>query len=169
MNEKISFIFSLFWRVMWCLFPFTTEYTKAAIISESVKVDTAANALSNESLRQFAVTYSYSVVIFSCLIFLIVGTTVGYFYPTPKYGIKPYPKWVKVLISVAGGGIAFIYYIESNQDITPAVIIWVGGVSFVFPAIIHLIHAAAIKFTGTKLLVSNKDLKQIIKSFGREK
>lgn len=167
MIEKIGILFSLIWRVLWCMFPFVTEYATAAISSSSATVD--ANLLSNDSLRHFAVNYSYSVVIMGCFIFLIFGTTVGYFYPTPKYGVKPYPKWLKVLISVAGGGVAFVYYIESQQDITPAVIIWVGGVSFVFPAIIHLIHAAAIKFTGTKLLVSYDDLKQIVKSFGREK
>lgn len=101
--------------------------------------------------------------------FLGRGFSRRLFLPNAKYGVKPYPKWVKVLISVAGGSLAFVYYIESQRDITPAVIIWVGGVSFVFPAIIHLVHAAAIKFTGMKLLVSNEDLKRIVKSFGREK
>lgn len=167
MIERVGIFFSLLWRVLWCLFPFVTEYAKAAINSKPVVVN--ANLLSNDSLRHFALTYSYSVVILGCLIFLVFGTTVGYFYPTPKYGVKPYPKWLKIMISVAGGGVAFVYYIESKQNITPAVIVWVGGVSFVFPAIIHLIHAAAIKFTGMKLLVSYEDLKRIVKSFGREK
>ncbi len=167
MIEKVGILFSLLWRILWCFFPFVTEYATAAISSKSVAVD--ASVLSNESIRHFAAHYSYSVVIVGCMIFLVVGSVVGYFYPTPKYGVKPYPKWVKVLISVAGGSLAFVYYIESQRDITPAVIIWVGGVSFVFPAIIHLVHAAAIKFTGMKLLVSNEDLKRIVKSFGREK
>ena len=106
---------------------------------------------------------------FAILNFLIVGSTVGYFYPTPQYGLKPYPKWVKVLISVGGGLLAFVYYIESQKTISAAVIIWVAGVSFVSPAIIHLVHAAAIKFTGLKLLISDEDLKKIRKTFSREK
>lgn len=167
MSEKIGFLFGLVWRILWCLFPFVTEYTQAAIKNRSMNVD--ANVLSNDSLSRFAETYSYSVVIVGCVIFLIVGSTVGYFYPTPQYGLKPYPKWVKVLISVGGGLLAFVYYIESQKTISAAVIIWVAGVSFVSPAIIHLVHAAAIKFTGLKLLISDEDLKKIRKTFSREK
>jgi len=147
------------------LFPFVTEYARATIDSKKIPVD--PGILSNESLSNFAATYSYSVVILSSLVFLIIGSTVGYFYPTPQYGLKPYPKWVKVLISVGGGLLAFVYYLEVKNTITPAVIWWVAGVSFVFPAIIHLIHAAAIKITGLKLLITDKDLKRINKSFGR--
>jgi hypothetical protein len=165
MNEKIGFIFSLFWRCLWCMFPFVTEYAKAAIKVKALPI--GPSVLSNESLSNFATTYSYSVVILGSLIFLIIGSTVGYFYPTPQYGLKPYPKWVKVLISVGGGLLAFVYYLEVKNTITPAVIWWVAGVSFVFPAIIHLIHAAAIKATGLKLMITDKDLKRIIKSFGR--
>lgn len=165
MIEKIGVIFSLLWRVLWCFFPFVTEYTAAAVNAKSV--DT--NALSNDAIRLFMTSYSYSVLIVTCIFFLIIGSVVGYFYPTPKYGVKPYPKWVKVLISMSGGMLAFVYYIHSQKDITPAVIIWVAGVSFVAPAIIHLVHAAAIKFTGLKFLVTDEDLKRIIKSFGREK
>ena len=167
MNEKIGFWFSLVWRILWCLFPFVTEYAKAAMNSKPLTAN--ANALSNDSLSRFAETYSYSVVIAGCVIFLIVGSTVGFFYPTPQYGLKPYPKWVKVLISVGGGLLAFVYYIESQKTISAAVIIWVAGVSFVSPAIIHLVHAAAIKFTGLKLMISDEDLKKIRKTFSREK
>jgi 4-hydroxybenzoate polyprenyltransferase len=63
--------------------------------------------------------------------FLIVGSVVGYFYPTPKYGVKPYPKWLKLLISMGGGVLAFIYYIATKKDIHSVVIIWVACISFV--------------------------------------
>lgn len=165
MIEKTGVVFSLFWRVLWCLFPFVTEYSAAAVNTKKVE----AHGLSNDAIRYFIENYSYSVVIVACVFFLIIGSVVGYFYPAPKYGVKPYPKWLKILISMGGGMLAFIHYIHSQKDITPAVIIWVAGVSFVAPAIIHLIHAAAIKFTGMKLLVSDEDLKRINKSFGREK
>ena len=167
MNEYIGVLFGFLWRVLWCLFPFVTEYAKAAIQSKSVNVD--ANLLSNDSLSRFAETYSYSVVIIGCLVFLVIGSTVGYFYPTPQYGPKAYPKWVKVLISVGCGSLAFIYYIETQKTISAAAIIWVAGVSFVSPAIIHLVHAAAIKATGLKLMISDEDLKKIRKTFSREK
>lgn len=167
MSEKIGALFGFIWRVLWCLFPVVTEYAQAAIQSKSVNMD--ANMLSNDSLSKFAETYSYSVVIMGCLIFLVVGSTVGYFYPTPQYGPKAYPKWVKVLISVGCGSLAFIYYIETQKTISAAAIIWVAGVSFVSPAIIHLVHAAAIKFTGLKLMITYEDLKKIRKSFGRGK
>jgi len=124
--------------------------------------------LSNESVRNIASNYSDSLLTLACIFFLGIGTMVGYFHPTPKYGLKPYPKFIKVLISVGMGSLAFLYYLETNQQITPAVCIYVAGVSFVGPAIIHLIHAAAIKGTSLNTGVTDEDLDRINRSFQDE-
>ena len=139
--------------------PFIAEYANANNTLNN-------NVLTNEGLRNLATTYSYLLLIIASVFFLIVGSVVGYFYPTPQYGVKPYPKWLKLLISMGGGVLAFIYYIETQKDITPIVILWVACISFVFPAIIHLIHAGFIKFVMGKANLTEDDVKQIVKSFG---
>lgn len=165
MIEKIGLFFSLMWRLMWCAFPWVTEY---AVAAHSNTMSVKSNMLDNDSMRHFASNYSDSMLIAACIFFLFSGTLVGYFYPTPKYGLKPYPKPIKILISITFGLLAFVYYLEGNSAITPAVCVYVAGVSFVAPAIIHLIHAAAIKFTGLKLLINDEDLDRINKSFKDE-
>lgn len=160
----IKWLFDLLWRVLWCAFPFVTEYATAAMSHK----ESSANMLSNDHVRSLATNYSDSLLIVACVFFLCVGTLVGYFYPTPKYGLKPYPKFLKIVISVALGTLAFMYYLEDNKQITPAVCIYVAGVSFVAPAIIHLIHAAVIKGVGLKLNVTEDDLSRINRSFRDE-
>lgn len=145
-------------RVLLITTPFIVEYAMAGSASSGV--------LTNDGLRYFATTYSYFLLIMASVLFLIVGSVVGYFYPTPQYGVKPYPKWIKLLISMGGGILGFIYYIETKNDITPIIIIWVACVSFVSPAIIHLVHAGVIKFAMGKANLTDDDIKRIRDSFG---
>ena len=165
MIDRIGLGFSLMWRVLWCAFPLVTDYATAALASSSVKT---GNFFSNDNVRHVATNYSDSLIIIACIFFLFAGSLVGYFYPTPRYGLKPYPKFVKVVISMTFGLLAFLYYLDGNKGITPAVCVYVAGVSFVAPAIIHLIHAAAIKFTGLKLGVTDDDLERINRQFRDE-
>jgi hypothetical protein len=164
MIYKIGGVSDFLGRIIIIFLPFLAEYAQAQSNSESLNND----VLSNEYLRNFAMTYSYLILIVGSIVFLVIGSVVGYFYPTPKYGVKPFPKWVKLLISITGGCLAFIYYLETKGDIKPIVIAWVACVSFVSPAIAHLIHAGAIKFTSLKTGVTNEDLESINKSFGDE-
>lgn len=157
-----SLVLGLVWRIMWFFLPLVSE---AALASHPTK----SNLFTNETVREAVSIYSDAILLVSCFILLIFGTTIGYFFPTPRYGAKPYPKPLKLLISIFGGVLAFIYYIHTEKDITPAVVIWVAGVSFVSPAIIHLVHAAAIKITGSKLDITDEDLDRISQSFDREK
>jgi len=164
MIYKIGGVSDFLGRIIIIFLPFLAEYAQAQANSKSLNND----VLSNEFLRNFAMTYSYLILIVGSLIFLVIGSVVGYFYPTPKYGVKPFPKWLKLLISITGGCLAFIYYIETKNDIQPIIIGWVACVSFVSPAIAHLVHAGAIKLTGLNIGVTDKDLEQINKSFGDE-
>lgn len=136
--------------------PFVPFIMERAVASSSTN-----EILTNSGLRFIATEYSYLLLITASLIFLIIGSIIGYFYPTPEYGLKAYPKQLKLLISVGGGVLAFIYYIETQKDLTPTVIIWVACVSFVFPAIIHLIHAFIVKFIQNKMNLSDNDIKRI--------
>lgn len=165
MVDRFGMFFSLSWRILWCLFPFVTEVARASLNKTE---GTKLSVLSNDNVRNVASNYSDTILVLACFLFLFAGTFVGYFYPTPKYGLKPYPKYVKVFISIIGGMLAFFYYLEDNQNITPAVCIYVAGVSFVAPAIIHLIHAFAIKFTGNNLNITDEDLDRINRSFKDE-
>lgn len=128
---------------------------------ERVAISSSNDLLTNNGLRYFATEYSYILLITASLIFLIIGSIIGYFYPTPEYGLKAYPKQLKLLISIGGGALAFIYYIETQKDLTPTVIVWVACVSFVFPAIIHLIHTFIVKFVQNKMNLSDDDIKRI--------
>lgn len=147
-------------RIMLFSTPFVVDIAAASAVSNGY--------LTNDSLRSFATTYSYFLLIIASLIFLVLGSVVGYFYPTPEYGVKPYPKWLKLIISVGGGILGFIYYVETKNDIAPVIIIWVACISFVFPAIIHLIHAGIIKFVMGKANLTDEDIKRIQDSFNRD-
>ncbi|MFH3798512.1 hypothetical protein WAI54_12265 [Acinetobacter baumannii] len=160
MSDVLKFFLALLWRVVWLFLP----CTKAAYAALENNPKGAA-FLTNEALRQSTASHSDLILTLACLVVLICGTTIGYFFPTPEYGAKPLPKPLKLLISMTCGFLAFVYYIDTENNITPAVIIWVAGVSFVSPAIIHLVHAAGIKFFGVQLGVTDKDLKVINKSF----
>lgn len=156
-----ALILQLFWRVAWLFLPLVSE---VALASQPHR----PSAFSNEMIRYFSTLYSDVILIVSCVVLLVFGSTIGYFFPTPKYGAKPFPKPIKLMISVFGGILAFIYYVHTEKNITPAVVIWVAGVSFVFPAIIHLFHAAAIKITGSKVNITDQDLKDIESTFRKE-
>ena len=159
MKEKLSLIYGLLWRVAWLFIP---------IFSENASARANSASMSNEGIRLIVSIYSDAIIIIACIVLSIAGSVVGYFFPIPKYGPEPMPKPVKLLLSMIGGMLAFVYYIHTQQLITPAVIIWVFGVSFVFPAIAHLLHAAAIKFTGSRANISAEELKQIAESFQKK-
>lgn len=165
MIEKLGFFSKLIGYFIMLTMPLAAKLTQAGSSRLAQAGTMDGGILSNESLRAFATTYSYFMLILASVVFLFIGSVVGVFYPTPKYGPRPYPKWVKLLLSMAGGSLAFIYYIETNKDITPIILVWVAAVSFVFPAIAHLIHAAAIKATGLRLMVNQTDLDDINKQF----
>jgi hypothetical protein len=100
------------------------------------------------NLGAFALQYSDELIAVSCLILLVLRSGIGVFYKTPVYGGKPLSLWLKAPICVAGGFIAFLYSLYLDKSLTLLTPIWVGGVSFIAPAIIHLVHAALIKHFG---------------------
>lgn len=100
------------------------------------------------NLGAFALQYSDELIAVSCLILLVLSSVIGVFYKTPVYGGKPLSLWLKAPICVAGGFIAFLYSLYLDKSLTLLTPIWVGGVSFIAPAIIHLVHAALIKHFG---------------------
>jgi Na+/melibiose symporter-like transporter len=148
-------------RIILLFVPFAMEN---AIASNSPSTD----VFTNDGLRYMATNYSYLLLILASIVFLFIGSIIGYFYPTPQNNLKAYPKPLKLLISVCGGILAFIYYIETKKDIAPIIIIWVACVSFVSPAIIHLVHAFIIKFFTKSMDLSDDDLKRISESLKQE-
>lgn len=157
MGDFYRYIIAVLWRVAIIFLPLS-EAAFASLGKQSP-------FLTNAYIREMAANYSDFLLLLACLLLLVGGTTIGYFFPTPQYGAKPLPKPIKLLISVCCGCLAFIYYIHTEKDISGAVILWVAAVSFVSPAIIHLLHAGAIKFTGIKIFVTPTDLDNIKKSF----
>jgi len=100
------------------------------------------------NLGAFALQYSDELIAVSCLFLLVLSSVIGVFYKTPVYGGKPLSLWLKAPICIAGGFIAFLYSLYLDKSLTLLTPIWVGGVSFIAPAIIHLVHAALIKHFG---------------------
>ncbi|OTG87864.1 hypothetical protein B9T34_16135 [Acinetobacter sp. ANC 3813] len=165
MIEKLGIVSKAIGYFLMVAMPLAADLAQAGSTRLAQTSAMHGHVLSNDSLRSFAVTYSYFMLILASLVFLVIGSIVGVFYPTPKYGPRPYPKWIKLLLSIAGGSLAFIYYISTKKDIGPIILLWVAAVSFVFPAIAHLIHAAAIKAASLRLSVNQSDIDQINKSF----
>lgn len=157
--DQINYIVGLLARIAWVASPIVFDAFQRSFGAVEPSI------LSNESLRGMATNYSDSLTIALCLLVVIVGSVVGVFYPTPAYGAKPMPIWMKATVSIVAGVLAFAYYIEQKKAISPAVCIWVAGVSFVAPAILHLLHAGAIKYVSNKLKITGRDLKRISKSF----
>jgi hypothetical protein len=163
MSDNLKLISALLWRIVWLFLP-CTEAAFAAFNKDTK----TASLLTNEVLRESTASHSDFILTVACVIVLILGSTIGYFFPTPQYGAKPIPKPIKLLISITCGFIAFVYYIHSENEITTGVIFWVAGVSFVSPAIIHLFHAAMIKKAEEKTGVTEEDLERIKKTFRDE-
>ena len=160
MNEKLVFLCNLALKFVWFGLP---------AIGQALYVNKdTADLLTNASMRNFAGTYSDFILGLLSIFMMIVMSIVGYFYPTPEYGQKPLPKPIQLLTSMVGGIVAFMYYIEKHGQISSAVIIWVGGVAFIAPATLHLVHAGAIKFGYEFFRLSDKWLTKIIKSFRKE-
>lgn len=112
-------------------------------------------------LGAFALQYSDELIVVACLILLVLSSIIGVFYKTPVYGGKPMSLWLKAPICIAGGFIAFLYSLYLDKSLTLLTPIWVGGVSFIAPAIIHLVHAALIKHFGMKVGIDPDLLKKL--------
>lgn len=112
-------------------------------------------------LGAFAVQYSDELIVVACIFLLILCSIIGVFYKTPVYGGKPIPLPLKAPICVAGGFIAFLYCLHVDKALTLITPCWVGGMSFIAPAIIHLIHAVLVKKFGMRFGVDEALLEQL--------
>ncbi|HCA5287670.1 TPA: hypothetical protein MW252_003815 [Acinetobacter nosocomialis] len=101
-------------------------------------------------LSSIAVQYSDELIVIACIVLLILCSVIGVFYRTPVYGGKPIPLLLKIPICVTGGLFAFLYCLHIDKALTLFTPFWVGGISFISPAIIHLTHAWLIKKIGMK-------------------
>ena len=82
-----------------------------------------------------------------CLLCLAFGVITGTFYPSPEDTPKNLPLWLKFIISISGGILAFIYVLHNDKQLTILNPIWVWGVSFLFPAVIEILRSAGIDRT----------------------
>lgn len=96
---------------------------------------------------QFAAHYPSELILGACLICWILGSLLGAYYPVPEE-LKQRPMSInlKILVSMSGGFIAFLYVLNVDKTLTLINPIWVGGVSFVAPAIIQGVHALLARF-----------------------
>lgn len=114
-----------------------------------------------QGLGALAVQYSDELIVVACIFLLVLCSIIGVFYKTPLYGGKPIPLPLKVPICVAGGFCAFLYCLHVDKALTLITPCWVGGMSFIAPAIIHLIHAVLVKKFGMRFGVDEALLEQL--------
>jgi hypothetical protein len=112
-------------------------------------------------LSAFAVQYSDELIVSACLFLLLISSYIGVFYQTPVYGGKPMPLWLKAPVCITGGFIAFLFCLHIDKALTLLTPIYVGAMSFISPAIIHLIHAVLIQKFGMRIGVNEELLKEI--------
>lgn len=112
-------------------------------------------------LGDIAVQYSNELIVAACLFLLVISSIIGVFYRTPVYGGVPLPLALKAPVCIAGGFCAFLYCLHVDKALTLLTPMWVGGMSFIAPAILHLVHALLIKHFGMKLGVDQELLNQL--------
>lgn len=112
-------------------------------------------------LGDLAVQYSDELIVAACIFLLVISSVTGVLYKTPVYGGKPLPMTVKAPVCVAGGFCAFLYCLHVDKALTLLTPMWVGGMSFIAPAILHLVHALLIKHFGMRLGVDQAVLDQL--------
>lgn len=112
-------------------------------------------------LSSFAIQYSDELLVVACLFLLVISSFIGVFYKTPVYGGKPLPLWLKAPICVTGGFIAFLFCLHIDKALTLLTPIYVGAISFISPAIIHLIHAVLIQKFGLRIGLNEEYLKEL--------
>lgn len=119
----------------------------------------------SKGVTQWAISYGDELLIAACLFLLVLGSIMGMFYRTPVYGGKELTAPLKLLASIAGGFIAFLYCLHVDRSLTFLTPIYVAGVSFIFPALVHLVHAICIKYFGMKTGLS-RDIEALMKDQG---
>lgn len=127
-------------------------------INQAVAKATGSN---QQGIEAFALQYSGELIAVACIFLLLASSIIGVFYPTPVYGGKPIPLKLKAPICVVGGFCAFLYCLHIDKALTLLTPIWVGAMSFIAPAIIHLVHALLIKHFGVRFGVDQELLDQI--------
>lgn len=114
-------------------------------------------------LGQFALQYSDELLVSACIFLMIISSFIGVFYKTPVYGGKPLPLWLKAPVCIAGGFAAFLFCLHVDKALTLLTPIYVGAVSFISPAVIHLAHAVMVQKFGMRFGV-DKELLEKLKS-----
>lgn len=92
-----------------------------------------------------------------CLLCLALGVVMGTFYPAPEDTPKNLPFWLKFVISINGGILAFIYVLHADKQLTLLTPIWVWAVAFLFPAVIEILRSAGIQRTRDLLRMRQSD------------
>lgn len=112
-------------------------------------------------LGQFALQYSDELLVSACIFLMIISSFIGVFYKTPVYGGKPLPMWLKAPVCIAGGFTAFLFCLHVDKALTLLTPIYVGAVSFISPAVIHLVHAVLVQKFGVRIGVDEELLKKL--------
>lgn len=136
------------------------KYASVVALYQPVNSALAQYGSSTEQngLGAFAIQYTDELIVAACIFLLIISSVVGVFYKAPVYGGAPLPLALKGPVCVAGGFCAFLYCLHVDKSLTLLTPMWVGAMSFVAPAIIHLLHAILIKHFGVRFGISEETL-----------
>lgn len=115
----------------------------------------------HQGLGEFATQYSNELIVVACIFLMVISSVIGVFYKTPVYGGKPMPLLLKAPVCVAGGFCAFLYCLHVDKALTLLTPMWVGGMSFIAPAVLHLVHALLIKHFGLRIGVDQALLNEL--------
>jgi hypothetical protein len=90
--------------------------------------------------------YPSELILSACIVCWILGSLLGAYYPVPEeLQQKPMSINLKILVSFTGGIVAFIYLISVDKALILINALWIGGVSFVAPAIIQAVQSLLIR------------------------
>lgn len=113
--------------------------------------------------QQVISTYPDELILILCGILMVIGCASSIVTPDPE-GVTPTSPVAKFIYSVFGSILALIYLVFYEKELALAHAAWVGGVSFVSPAIVPSLKMLTFELLPTLMGVVKNKIERLFSS-----